>query len=244
MRAFYVFPPAGRTALAIVGVLAVALLIARTLDMPLVNLGRGLHAVDNVVSRALWRCEDWGPAWALAKLLTVSFTAMGIGVICGVFCLWGWRHGQRRQARFAGLVIRAGIVQSLLTETVKVIAGRYRPNDVPLLFDGIWRDIWDPFDGGNAFPSGHATFSFLFATIGAAYWPRYRRWWYAVAGAVAAARWVLLRHYASDIWAGACLGVWIGAVFVLSYPPLGEPAMAHLARARRRWTERLRARRR
>jgi len=76
-------------------------------------------------------------------------------------------------------------------------------------------EILDP-----SFPSAHATFSFMMATL-LAYWvPRYQIVFFIVAGFIGWTRIYLGLHYPTDVIAGAILGYGVTKFFPLVQPPL------------------------
>ncbi len=105
--------------------------------------------------------------------------------------------------RIGASVLAAGAACGVL----KVATGRSRPDDTP----GD-HDMFDPFSGNDAFPSGHTTIAFSFASALSA---ETRSPWvpwiaYPAAAAVGWARIVQDRHWLSDVVAGAALGTWAG----------------------------------
>ena len=110
--------------------------------------------------------------------------------------------------RIGASVIGAGAVSTVL----KIATGRTRPDHSP--GDS---DDFSPFGGADAFPSGHTTVAFAFASAldqetGARWVP-----WvaYPAAAAVGWARIVQNRHWLSDVVAGAAIGTWAGREFDL-----------------------------
>jgi len=105
-------------------------------------------------------------------------------------------------------LIRAEVVTMVLTQGVKFVAGRQRP------------------DGSNnrSFPSGHASATFAAATVLQGHYG-----WkvgipaYAVAGYVAASRMSEAKHYLSDVVFGASLGILAGRTVTV---PLGDNRFA------------------
>ena len=94
--------------------------------------------------------------------------------------------------------------ESLLTNgLIKTLFGRVRPADYADIewHYGMHRPIT------SSFPSGHATAAFCAATLlgGGP--------WYALAGAVAATRVYVRLHHASDVAAGAVVGLGLGLAF-------------------------------
>jgi undecaprenyl-diphosphatase len=104
------------------------------------------------------------------------------------------------EARYAG----AMAAESLLTNgVIKTTFGRVRPADYA---DIAWRHgLHRPVT--SSFPSGHATAAFCAATLlgGGP--------WYALASAVAASRVYIRLHHASDVAAGAAIGLAMGLAF-------------------------------
>jgi undecaprenyl-diphosphatase len=107
-------------------------------------------------------------------------------------------------------------VESLLTNVaVKSVFRRLRPHrpiDAPLLY-GLRRPIT------SSFPSGHATAAFCAATL-LAKDSRAAPAWYVLAAMVAATRVYVRLHHASDVIAGAALGIALGHAL---RPVLPEP---------------------
>lgn len=101
-------------------------------------------------------------------------------------------------ARFSAAL---GIESALTNGAVKALFNRVRPADYSEIEfrHGLRRPIT------SSFPSGHATAAFCAATLfgGGA--------WYGAAAAVASTRVYVRLHHASDVVAGAALGVMIGA---------------------------------
>lgn len=88
------------------------------------------------------------------------------------------------------------------------------------------RPVWDQHRPRNirkprssSFPSGHATSGFMAATLlGAGRSGRTRASWYGVAAVVAASRVHVRIHHASDVVAGAAIGLGLGAAATRWWP--------------------------
>jgi membrane-associated phospholipid phosphatase len=117
--------------------------------------------------------------------------ALGLGVL--------YLGGQRAPARRAGTaLVNAGIA----TVTLKALLGRERPDES----DGA--TVFRPLRATDAsFPSGHASASFAVAHSLASGYPKQKPWFYGVASLVGVARVRARRHFASDVFAGAAVGI-------------------------------------
>jgi undecaprenyl-diphosphatase len=71
-------------------------------------------------------------------------------------------------------------------------------------------EILDP-----SFPSAHATYAFMMATLLTHWFPRYGIGFYIIAGFIAWTRIYLGLHYPTDIFAGALLGYGGTKLFLL-----------------------------
>jgi hypothetical protein len=104
----------------------------------------------------------------------------------------------------ASSLIAAGVISPILKATI----GRRRPSQTESTFS---RD-----GGGVSFPSGHTTEAFAVASVVAAH---YGSFWvqaaaYGIAGLVGLSRMEQGAHYASDVLAGALIGVAVGNAVV------------------------------
>lgn len=105
---------------------------------------------------------------------------------------------------FNSSVIAAGII----TPTLKAIAGRSRPSQTSREYDFL--------RGDGSFPSGHTTQAFALASVIASH---YDSFWidalaYAIASLVGYARIDNKAHFASDVVAGAAIGMAVGKTVV------------------------------
>ncbi|MCK4325044.1 MAG: phosphatase PAP2 family protein [Armatimonadetes bacterium] len=109
----------------------------------------------------------------------------------------------------AGLVVQTATVQVL-----KHLTGRPRPAD----FDGL-TVFYGPGTDFHSFPSSHAAYAFMLATVAGAYFPRWR--WLAYGGAtvIALSRVMLDRHFISDIMVGAFIGYMAAYLVLRWWPP-------------------------
>jgi undecaprenyl-diphosphatase len=112
--------------------------------------------------------------------------------------------GRRQEAEGVRLAAALAVESVVINGPVKAVFRRSRPaweQDRPLR-------LRKP--RSSSFPSGHATSGFMAATLLATGRPRQRLVWYPVAAVVAASRVHVRIHHASDVAAGALVGVGLG----------------------------------
>ena len=115
----------------------------------------------------------------------------------------GGRRGEREAVRLA---VSLGVESALINGVVKSWFRRTRPAHEPHQF----RRLRKPRT--SSFPSGHATSGFMAATLlGTGRRPATKLAWYGLATVVAASRVHVKIHHASDVVAGAAIGVGMGA---------------------------------
>jgi hypothetical protein len=120
--------------------------------------------------------------------------------------------------REGSLMLEAAGLSTISASTFKLAFGRERPN----VTDSV--DSW--FQGGESFPSGHATFAFAVGTVFAESGNDEYRWVRRTLGYGAGAATAYLRvrdnvHWLSDTVAGAALGI-STAEFVMNRHSPGE----------------------
>ncbi|MHB8604106.1 MAG: bifunctional DedA family/phosphatase PAP2 family protein [Thermoplasmatota archaeon] len=164
-----------------------------------VTEGEGLSQYDPAISA--W-VQGHASGWRLEVLATVTAWGATLPVLAallgGAALLW-WDHQPRESARVLGL----GIVTLAAVEFVKAYVARARPAGA--------------LDAGYSFPSGHTTFAALLASLAVWYaFHKHRHKSTLIASLALAALWVGLMgfsrvavgaHFATDVLAGACLGV-------------------------------------
>ena len=152
--------------------------------------------------------------------LTHDFISPAGSTWSGVFSAGWYGLGQitnKPVMQATGLMaVQAFVTGSVLVRIPKAVFGRVRP-------DAWWGP--SPFDwrgplGGSSFPSGHTTAAFSVASV-FAYQYRDTKWVpvlaYSLAGMVGAARIYEDRHWISDVFAGAALGIVTGRFICKSY---------------------------
>jgi undecaprenyl-diphosphatase len=155
-------------------------------------------AVDTVVSP--WRGRP------VADALAYGASALGDhGLIWFLIGLVRGRRPGPGRAAAAWAVGFSGMASPVVNSTMKAVVGRDRPDpraDDPRQFR---------VPATTSFPSGHALAAWCAATLladGDPLGPAY----YAVAGAVSVSRIHLRQHHASDVLAGAALGIGLGRI--------------------------------
>jgi undecaprenyl-diphosphatase len=109
-------------------------------------------------------------------------------------------------------------IQSAIIYGLKFLIQRQRPLLFLEMASKISKgpgEILDP-----SFPSAHATFTFMMATLLSIWFPRYRIIFFIVAGFIGWTRIYLGLHYPTDVIAGALLGYGITKLFLLYNPSL------------------------
>ncbi len=191
-----------RTRLAIVALLVVAVALCIIfIDQRFDDLTEPLEAMPIVAALALLGAEMGDIKIGSALVLLVIVPAG-----------WRWRR--------AALTIICGLVaQALSTDLLKWLIGRPRPCDYdnPALSPPP-PGFYGPGHDFNSCPSGHAAFSFMLATVAAAYFPRWRWPAYLLATFIACGRLMLDKHYLSDVIIGAALGCLIAYLFLRIWP--------------------------
>ena len=188
------------TLISLAPLLAAFVLAYVFLDRPIAWGAQGL--------KGTWIHDAAGVVSQLANS-TYYYLLLGTGFVVGARRLLrddnaasapGWARGVLYVCLAVG-------VSMILVEGVKYICGRCRPQ---LLFDGTcygftwFSHVWER----NSFPSGHTTRIFALSTALALLFRRWTAFFIGLACLVGAARVLALKHYPSDVLAGA----WLGAV--------------------------------
>ena len=178
----------GLVGLAVVGTSAV-------LDRPIQNaVQRNRNRTLDKVTQVF---EPFGAEYSLAVL--------------GGFYLAGEVDDNPKATAVAQDGLAASLIASgLITPALKLAFGRSRPSQD----EGTHR--FRPFGGNGSFPSGHTTQAFAVASVIAAH---YEPLWikataYGVASLVGYSRVYHNAHFASDVLAGAAIGVLVGTSLV------------------------------
>jgi undecaprenyl-diphosphatase len=120
-----------------------------------------------------------------------------------------------KQRRILRRLILLYAVQSAVVYGLKFLIQRQRPFVFLEMASKLSKgpgEILDP-----SFPSAHAAFSFMMATLLSFWFPRYRVIFYIAAGFIGWTRIYLALHYPTDVIAGALLGYGITKFFSLYF---------------------------
>ncbi len=168
--------------------------------VPLAFLGGGLLASDTAVEAHVTTSST-----TASHAITASNAGLAAlaGAGAGMF-LWGHLSDNDQQRETGLLSGEAGIDAFLDTGVFKYALGRDRP------FAGDGRGRF--FQGGDSFPSEHASISWAIASVIAHEYPgpMTQLLVYGLAGTVSAARVVGRKHFASDVVVGGALGWYTG----------------------------------
>lgn len=206
-------------------------------DGTLGNLGRDLGAY--VTAPAPWEEGEWGrfvlvagsvggamlaDPWVRRRALAGRTGAtedlarfvkgfgepigVGGGLAASVY-LGGWLTGDSTTRETGFRMMEAGVFSLAAASVLKVGVGRSRPGR------GEGAGTFRPFRGGlaggrSSFPSGHTTFAFALAAVAAERMPGAGWVAYPLAALVGWSRLHDDEHWASDVAAGAALGVATG----------------------------------
>jgi membrane-associated phospholipid phosphatase len=140
---------------------------------------------------------------------TITELGISTGYLIGSFALFAVFTFIRPHRRYAymGLFIFASVaVSGLLTDIIKVIFARYRPE---MLFEkGLYGLTFFDYDSRIvSFPSGHAATAFSLAFCLSYLFPKFRIPLFCFAVTVAASRVIITSHYLSDAVAGGWLAM-------------------------------------
>ena len=142
---------------------------------------------------------------------------------------WAWLHwiGENARIRLALQVALAFLASlalgSVILHGTKLVLGRMRPRDelemnqYGFILFGFNLD-W------NSFPSGHALTIMCAASIATALWPGLAILWFAVAFWLGLTRALLSKHFLSDVFVGAGIGVLCAReTLMILFPQLAPP---------------------
>lgn len=174
--------------------------------IPLTLLAAALFATDRHTSGEL--VENGNNLHRLRISKNISqlgtiYTTGGIAV--GFYLVGRTRHNAR--ARETGVLATEALIDSgIVVQALKAVSQRQRPS--------VDHSSGEFFDGGNAFPSGHAISAWSLATVIAQEYghdrPLVQVGAYGLATAVSLSRYTGRNHFLSDVLVGSAMGYGIG----------------------------------
>ncbi len=169
------------------------------------------------------RFMQWGNGWWASSVLDAVLpwlTHLGSQVAVAVFILSGWIVTKKRKVLY-GLLILYGI-QSFILYGLKFSIRRQRPPfalELTSRFPGGPGEILDP-----SFPSAHTLYAFIMATLLAAWFPKYRIFFFVLAAFIGWTRIYLGLHYPTDVMMGGLLGFGITRLYLSRLDSFQNPS--------------------
>jgi undecaprenyl-diphosphatase len=155
----------------------------------------------------------WANGWWSSSVLDQILpwlTYLGSHFAVIFFILLSWILTQRNKILLRLVLLYA--TQSAVISSLKFLIQRQRPFlflELASKFSKGPGEILDP-----SFPSAHAAFAFMMATLLAGRFPRYRVIFFIVAALIGWTRIYLSLHYATDVIAGGLLGYGMTKLFM------------------------------
>jgi len=158
---------------------------------------------------------------------TSDVAIAGLGATLGGVWIWGIK-GDHQHAKETGELELETLVNTFLIYTpMQLTAARQRPGE-----GNGNGDFWKNHNINTSFPGGHAMFTFAMGTIVSHEYPQ--KWVqalaYSAATIVTVTRFMARDHWSSDMFAGAALGIGIGAHVFHAHcnPDLSDSCKRHV----------------
>ena len=158
---------------------------------------------DDIVDRQLDRVRGIP---ALDRLFYVASEAGNFSVLWYVIALGRAAVSPRRRGELVRMAVCLGIESVVVNQGLKRLVRRPRPVHEAQRPHGLRTP------STSSFPSGHASSALLAAALLAQHDRRGRPLWYALAAVVGLSRAYVRVHHASDVLAGAAVGVAFGRI--------------------------------
>ncbi len=155
-----------------------------------------------------WANEWWSSSVLDHTIPWLTYLGSHFAVILFIILDWIITK-QRKILRFLVLLYA---IQSAVIYSLKFLTQRQRPFMFLEMASKLSKgpgEILDP-----SFPSAHAAFSFMMATLLSYWFPRYQFIFFIVAGFISWTRIYLGLHYPTDVITGALLGYVITRVYI------------------------------
>ncbi len=128
-------------------------------------------------------------------------------VIAIILMLAGYLKKNDRLLKTGKFGLIAIILAGIIVQIIKFALGRPRPTLTDAGLNNFGPSLTIGFD---SFPSGHTASSFALAALLSSAYPKGRYIFYSIAAIAGLSRVYLDSHFASDVFAGAVIGTWIG----------------------------------
>jgi len=166
------------------------------------------------------RCMEWADRWWTSSFLNqvipwVTYLGSHYAVILFILLSWLLTR-QRKILRYLFLLYG---IQSGVLYGIKFLVQRQRPLFVLETVSKLPRESGEILD--FSFPSGHAVYSFMMATLLSTWFPRYRIMFYLAAAFIGWTRVYLGVHFPTDVMVGSLLGYGITKLFLRWFPDHG-----------------------
>lgn len=166
-----------------------------------------LFALDHQI-RSFVKINIKSAEWETLVQTLNKFGDGGVqAVIAIILMLAGYFNKNDRILRTGKFGLIAIIFAGIIVQIIKFTIGRPRPTLTDAGISNFGPSITIGFD---SFPSGHTASSFALAAILSSAYPKGRYIFYSIAAIAGLSRIYLDSHFASDVFAGAILGIGIG----------------------------------
>lgn len=161
---------------------------------------------------------EWANGWWSLSAFDQTLpwlTYLGSHFAVIFFILLTWILTQRKRILHPLILLYA--VQSAVIYGLKFLVQRQRPISFLQMASKLSVSPGEILDPG--FPSAHATFAFMMATLLAGRFPRYRLIFFTGAAFIGWTRIYLGLHYPTDVLAGGLLGYGIAKLYLKIFSP-------------------------
>ena len=171
-----------------------------------------IFAYDAQIQEAFQRNRTSGTAWVSRNIAepigSGLYTLPALGILYGT----GWLSDNKKNRYVALKGVEAWLLTGGATFVLKQVAHRQRPNEGDYPDPYFWHGPYALTSDYTSFPSGHTSTAFAVAAVVAG---SYNEWWiktlsYGFATLTGLSRIHDNKHWASDVFAGALLGWWVG----------------------------------